>query len=142
MKNKTLINIGAFVLGGISGSSALQTAQIANPPINWEDIPFIFFGCTFGVVFVLGIQILRRDSKWAHWGFHIFMPVALFVFGAGTAAVTIAAFAGDVIPASLLFLSAGVGLLIGLGVSSMLVRCAPFLNSCLKSWIELHYMVL
>jgi hypothetical protein len=122
MKNKTLINIAAFVLGGISGSSVLQTAQTADPPINWGDIPFIFFGSVFGVVFVLGIQILRRDSKWAHWGIRIFIPIALFVLGAGAAAITIAAFTGGVIPASLLFLSAGAGLLIGLGVSSMLVR--------------------
>lgn len=122
MKNKTLINIGAFVLGGVCGSSALRTAQTANPAINWEDIPLIFFASTFAVVFVLGIQILRRDSKWAHWGIRVFMPIALFVSGAGGVAVTIAAFAGGVIPASLLFLSVGVGLLIGVGVSSILVR--------------------
>ncbi len=122
MKNKTLINIGAFVLGGIFGSSALQTAQMANPPINWGDISFIFFGSAFGVVFVVGIQILRQDSKWAHWGVRIFMPLALFVFGAGAVSVTIAAFAGGVIPANLFFLSAGVGSFIGLGVSSMLIR--------------------
>ena len=122
MKKKTLINIGVFILGCVSGSGALQTAQAANPPINWEGIPFIFFGSAFGVVFVLGIQVLRRESKWAHWGIRIFIPIALFVLGSGAAAVTIAPFAGGVIPASLLFLSAGAGLLIGLGVSSMLVR--------------------
>ena len=114
--------MGAFVLGGICGSSALQTAKIANPPINWEDIPFIFFGSAFGVVFVLGTQILRRDSKWAHWGIRIFVPITLFIFGAGGVAVIISAFGSGVIPASLLILSAGVGLLIGLGVCSMLVR--------------------
>jgi len=122
MKNKTLINIAAFVLGGICGSSALQTAQTANPPINWGDIPVIFFGSLFGLLFVLGIQILRRNSKWAHWGIRIFVPIALFVFGAGAARVTLAAFADGVNPASFVFISAGVGLLIGLGVSSMLVR--------------------
>ena len=119
---KTLINIAAFVLGSISGSSAMQPAQTADPQINWWNIPFIFFGSAFGVVFVLGIQILRRDSKWAHWGIRIFVPIALFVFGAGAVAVTMAAFAGGVTPASFVFLSAGVGLLIGLGVSSMLIR--------------------
>jgi len=122
MKNKTLINIGAFVSGGICGPSTLQTAQIANPPINWKDIPFIFFGSAFGVVLVLGIQILRRDSKWAHWGIRIFMPIALFLFGAGGVAVTISAFGSRVIPASLLFLSTAVGLLIGTGISSILLR--------------------
>ena len=122
MKNKALINIAAFVLGGISGSSALQTAQAADPPISWGDIPFTFFGSVFGVVFVLGIQILRRDSKWAHWGIRIFLPIALFVFGADCVALTITAFAGGVIPASSLFLSIGVGLLIGLKASSMLFR--------------------
>ena len=122
MKKKTLVNIGAFVLGGICGLSALRTSQIANPPINWEDIPFIFFGSAFGIVFVLGIQMLQRDSKWAHWGIRIFMPIALFVFGAGGVAAAISAFGSDVAPASLLFLSAGVGLLIGLDVSSILFR--------------------
>ncbi|GAG21696.1 unnamed protein product, partial [marine sediment metagenome] len=46
----------------------------------------------------------------------------MFVSGAGAVAGTIAAFAGDVIPANLLFLSVGVGSLIGVGVSSMLIR--------------------
>jgi hypothetical protein len=122
MKNKTLINIAAFALGGIFGSSALQTAQTTNPPISWGDIPVIFFGCVFGAVFVLGIQILRRDSRWAHWGIRISVPIALFVFGAGSVAVTMAAFAGGIIPPSLLFLSIGVGLLIGLAAFSMLFR--------------------
>ena len=122
MKKKILINIAVFILGCVFGPSALQTAQIANPPINWEDIPFIFIGSAFGVIFVLGIQVLRRESKWAHWGIRICTPIALFVLGAGAAAVTIASFADGVIPASLLFLSAGVGSLIGLGVSSMLAR--------------------
>lgn len=113
MKNKTLFNIAAFVLGGVFGSSVLQTAQITDPPINWEDIPFIFFGSAFGVIFVLGIQILRRDPRWAHWGIRIFTPITLFVLGAGSVAVTISALGSGIIPASLVFLSAGVGLLVG-----------------------------
>ncbi len=122
MKKRGLINIGAVVLGGICGSSALQTAEIADPPINWQDIPFIFFGSAFGGVFIPGIQILRRNPKWAHWSIRIFMPIALFVFGAGGVAFAISVFGNGVIPASMLFLSAGVGLLIGLGISSMLSR--------------------
>jgi hypothetical protein len=122
MKNRTVINIGAFILGGVSGSSALQTAQIADPPISWGDIPFIFFGTALGLVFVLGLQILRRKSKWAHCGIRIFMPITLFVLGAGGVALAICTFRSAVIPASLFFLSAGAGLLVGLGISSMLFQ--------------------
>jgi hypothetical protein len=122
MKIWYLIVVGALILGIISGSSALQAARAANPPITWGAISFIFFGSAFGVVFVLGIQLMRRNSKYAHWAIRLFLPISVYVAGAGASAAMLDRVRGSVSPPSLFFLIIGGGLLVGLGASWGLFR--------------------
>ena len=122
MSIKTLINIIAFIIGGFLGPSALVTAKTTQPPIDWGEILFAFFGCVIGAIFVIGIQIFRKDPKYGYWALCFFIPVSMFVLGSGIGAIITGAIHADLNPATFLFTSIGVGLLIGIILSGAIYR--------------------
>jgi hypothetical protein len=73
-------------------------------------------------VFVLGIQILRKDPRYARLALRVFEPVSIAVLGSGLGALASDSLDGGVEPPGLLLLAIGVGLLTGKAVSGALFR--------------------
>jgi hypothetical protein len=117
MMNRKWIDIAAFVIGVVLGPTALASAKAAQPPIDWQSIQTTFVGCVIGSIFVIGIQVLRKDPKYGRYALGLFKPLSILVLGAGVGAATTDAIGGVVSPASFFFAVIGVGLLIGVLLS-------------------------
>jgi hypothetical protein len=74
MKIWRWIIAGVLIAGVLSGSSALEQGAAARPSIEWTDIPFVFFGSAFGMLFVIGIQLFRRNPKPSLWALYFLRP--------------------------------------------------------------------
>lgn len=122
--NRTLfITIGIGALGLISGPYALQSAQMAQPPLDWSDLLIVFAGCGIGIFLVLGFQAFVRQFRGVRWGWWIFGANAAFFLGAGTSSLAIGLATGIEGAAPVLFLA------IGLGISLALALCRVFFRS-------------
>ena len=126
--NRIWINIAAFVVGVFMGPSALSSAKAAQPPIDWQAIQLAFVGCIIGSIFVLGIQVLRKDPKYGRFALGLFTPLSIFVLGSGFAAVAADAISSEIGPVSFFFVVIGVGLLTGTLLSGVIFR-AKFRNA-------------
>jgi len=115
--NRKIINISALILGLISGPFALISAKASQPPIDWTSIIFVLVGCFIGTIFVIGIQIFRREPKYGRWALAFFMPGSIFFFGTGFGALITAVIRGEVGPASFLFIVASIGFIAGVLLS-------------------------
>ncbi len=119
---KTWMNYVAFVIGLLLGPSSLNSVKMAKPPIDWAAIPFILIGCIIAVVFVVGIQVLRKNPKYGHFAILSFTSLSLFVFGSGVGALVVGSFNGEYGPSSFVILSMSVGLIIGLNLIKVVYR--------------------
>lgn len=124
----TWINIAAVTVGLALGPSSLASVKVAQPPIDWSAIPFTLAGCVIGAIFVTGIQILRKDSKYGRPVFSIFVPLSVFMLGAGLGALVTGILKGEYGPPSFFFLAIGAGLMSGVLLSRIAYR-AKFKNS-------------
>ena len=122
MKTKHWINIGFLFFGLLLSQTALDAAKASQPPIDWKDIPFIFFGCTLGCIFVLGMQIIRRDPKYGRIALRFFEPISIYCLGSGIGALILSKTYETLDPSSILFLIIGLSLYIGVLFSSFLYR--------------------
>lgn len=122
VKTDYLISFAALILGGLLGPTALVSAQAANPPIQWTALPVIFLGTAFSMVLVLGLPIIGRKRQWARSGIRFFVPASLFVVGASIVAVFADLLNSGSTPATFFFLVIACGMLVGLGVSSIVFR--------------------
>ena len=122
MIKRAWINIVALVIGAALGPSALASAGAAQPPIDWPAVPFVLVSCFIGTIFVIGIQILRREPKYGRWALGLFMPVSMFALGLGLGALIAGAIRGEFGPASFLFVSVGIGLIAGVLLSGVAYR--------------------
>ena len=119
MKIKFVVLTGLLIFGILSGESALQSAHASKPPIGWPDLPFIFGGTAIGMLFVIGLQILRSNPKYAQWAILFMSSASAYFLASGLSAVVIA---GQISPASLLFVAMGSGATIGLLISWWLFK--------------------
>ena len=71
-------------------------------------------------VFVIGIQILRKDPKYGRMTINFFVPVSAFMLGSGLGASATGALRGEWGATSYFFLAIGVGLVIGVATSRFL----------------------
>ena len=122
MKLKRNINIFAAVMGVVLGPSSLITANASQPPLTWESIGVILFGCFFGGMLVIGIQVLRKNPKYGKYALTFFEPISIFTLGSGIGAAIYSIYIGIFGPSSMLFLAVGVGLLISVVVLNVLYR--------------------
>ncbi|OGI63586.1 MAG: hypothetical protein A2W18_07520 [Candidatus Muproteobacteria bacterium RBG_16_60_9] len=116
------IVIGVVIAGLFSGPGALEAGAAAQPPIEWSDIPFVFVGGVLGMIFVIGIQLLRREPKPSKWALWLLGPASLYFVVSGLSAVVLASSRCGVAPHAVLFFAVGAGTLIGVGVSWLLYR--------------------
>lgn len=114
--------IGVVIAGLFSGPGALEAGAAAQPPIKWSDIPFVFVGGVLGMIFVIGIQLLRREPKRSKWALWLLGPASLYFVASGLSAVFLAASRGGVAPYAVLFLAVGTGTLLGVWVSWLFYR--------------------
>lgn len=113
MNTWRLVFIAAAVVGLASGPSMLDAAGEARPPIRWEDIPFAFAGSLIGGLFVVGMQLLRRDARPSWWAIRLFGPASVWFLASGVSAALYALATTGVVPHSLFFAAVGLGLLLG-----------------------------
>jgi len=119
MNTKVTLSIAAVILGLVSGNSALVAAQSAKPPLDWGAVQFSFIGCVLGMIFVIGIQILRSNPKYANFAITGMLAVSLYILSSGAIALIIS---GTISPPSIFMLVIGIGALIGVGISSLIYK--------------------
>jgi len=115
-----LVNIAALVLGLAIGPFALVSAKAAQPPIDWPSVIFALLGCFIGTIFVIGIQIFRKEPKYGRWVLCFFIPVSIFFFGSGVGALIVATIRDEFGPTSFLFITASIGLVAGVLLSRVI----------------------
>lgn len=124
MNRTVLIGSGLAIFGLISGPSALNSAQMAQPPLDWSDLVIIFGGCGIGIFLVLGFQALVRQFRGLRWGWWIFGANAAFFLGAGISSLGIGLATGAEGAAPVLFLAIGLGISLGLALCRIFFRSA------------------
>lgn len=120
MSTRKVILIAVFVLGLISGPSMLMSARAAVPPINWDVIPFVIIGSVVGVLFVIGIQLLRKNPKPAKFIIRAFEVIAIAILGSGITSFGMSVIKYGVAPSGVFVAAWGIGLSIGLVLVSVL----------------------
>ena len=116
---KITLYVVAVIPGLASGKSALVAAQSAAPPIDWGSIQFAFIGSVIGMLFVIGIQTLRKNPKYGRLAIIAMFMISLFFASSGVSAFIIS---GTFSPVSLFIFSIGLGALLGVGLSSLLFK--------------------
>jgi hypothetical protein len=119
MKIKITLYVVAIIIGLVSGKGALVAAQSTVPPIDWGSIQFAFVGSVIGMVFVIGIQTLRKNPKYGSLAIIVMFIVSLFFVSSGVSAFIIS---GTISPVSLFILVIGLGALLGVGLSSLFFK--------------------
>ena len=114
--------LAVFTIGLLMGPSSLSSVNASQPPIQWIDVPLVFVAFAFGMLFVLGIQLFRRDPRHARFGYRTLTVGAVFFAANGVSSSALAAFHAEVTPASLFLLAFGGGALIGLGLFRIAFR--------------------
>ena len=122
MKSKYWIVAGVLIIGLLSGPGALEAGAAAQPPIKWSDIPMIFFGSIFGMLFAIGIQLLRREPKPSQWALRFLSLVSLWFAASGLSALMWVVARGGVAPHAILFATVGMGALLGVWICWLLFR--------------------
>ena len=120
----------AFIGGLVSGPWALESAALSQPPIQWSDIPLILFGCLFGLLFVLGFQVVIGNLKAAYSGWQFFVLCGLFLLATGVSAFVTALFGSALYPSAFLFFTIGAGICLGA------LLCKALFN---KRWLHLTH---
>jgi len=108
-----------IIAGAFSGQSIFDAGAASQPPLTWSAIIFIFCGSIIGMLFVIGLQTLRSSPKYGQWAIYFFSLAAAYSLSSGLAAV---AFAGNISPASVLFVAIGSGCAVGVLLSWWLYK--------------------
>ena len=116
------IIVGVVIAGVLSGPGALEAGAAAKPPIQWSDIAFAFFGSVLGMLFVIGLQLSRRDPKPSRRALHFLGPASLWFAVSGLSAAIIAFARGYSDPYAFLVLAIGMGSSLGVGACWIIFR--------------------
>ena len=116
MNTRNVLIAVALVLGFVSGPSSLESAALSEPPLQWSDLAFVFVGCAFALLLVLGFQGTVGNPKALRWGWSFFGLGSIYALGAGISALAVSLSRAESAPHSFLFLSIGAGMLVGTAV--------------------------
>lgn len=116
------IIFGVVIVGLFSGPSALETGAISQPPIEWSDMPFAFVSSFFGMLFVIGIQLFRKEPKYSKWAIYFMGLCSLYFVSSGLCAVFLVAYRAELSAYAFIFLTIGIGAFLGVWVSWLLYR--------------------
>ena len=121
------VNIVAVAAGLILGL-LIPPSEVTQPPLQWDHMPFLFFGSIFVMLFTAGIQLMRKNPKYSKTMLIIFIPLSILVFSMGVGIFVSAIYFNELNPYKILYLAIGAGLLIGVGISTMIFK-AKFQNA-------------
>jgi len=110
MNVRSVLVVVAVAVGLALGPSALSSAAAAQPPIQWNDLAFIFVASAIGLFVVLAFQVLLRNYKAFTYGWSAFALIAINVVATGISALAFSVFSVGLQPHSLMFLVAGAGM--------------------------------
>ena len=113
MRHWRWIVLAVVVAGLLLGPSSLESSAAAQPAIAWRDIPFVFVGSLGGMLFVVGIQLFRKDPRPSLWAIRLLGLASLWFAATGLSALAWASYHDGVVPHSALFAAVGVGSLLG-----------------------------
>lgn len=114
MKNNIVIYL--VISAGIFSGIFMTITKPMHLSIGWADLAFVFAGCSLGLIFVLGIQVLAGNHDAVRFFWNFFAMATAFLFGDGLAVLAISILQAKYPPESLLFLVATAGLATGLWV--------------------------
>ena len=110
------------VVGLACGMFTLEAAYEAQPPFDWSSVVFSFIAILFGMPFVIGIQLLRNNPKFAKYAVAVFRPISIFVFSSGVSAFAIELSPKGITPQGMFFMALGASLLISVGLCGVLAE--------------------
>jgi len=109
--------IATAVVGGLlSGSFALNSASLAQPPLRWGDLTMAFVGCVFAILFTLGFQAIINNKKAFVWGWSFLALGTVYFFTAGVSGAALSFTGREFHPSSFFFIVIGCGLAFGLAI--------------------------
>ena len=120
MRAHSVIVLAAAIVGLASGPFSLQATSAAQPPHVWEDIPFVFIGCAFGLFMVIGFQGLLRNFRAARFASLAFGAIGVYFLAAGVAAAVWGLVQFGAVPHAFIFLACGLGITTGVAVCHLL----------------------
>lgn len=122
MKLRHWVLFVALIVGLLSGPSAMDAAASAAPLIDWSTIPIAFGGAFLGMLFVIGIQLVRRDPSSGRWALLILGVLSVFLIGTGVSSLVSSLMSADVEPSSALFLALGLGAVLAVCACGLIFR--------------------
>jgi hypothetical protein len=121
MRTETLWSIAAVTVGFLAGPTAGAFMAHRIPEVGWFALLTIFFVCALAPPLVLIFQAAGGQYTAMVRTWSLFFFFALFVAAVGASAFAVSAATAAVEPASLVFLAAGLGLLISLGTIKLML---------------------
>ncbi len=106
------VNIVIFVLGVIIGPFLLTASNFSQAPLIWVDVITIVVGSFISGLFVVGVQILRKNPKNTQYTLLLFELLSVFTLGSGVGGILYAMCMGEFSPSSTIFFAVGLGLFI------------------------------
>ncbi len=123
MNNERLRSIAAATLGLLSGPFAVPFIADRIPDVGWLPLLIIFSGCLLVPPLVLFYQAASEQYAAMVSTWSTLFLAAVCVTAAGASALAVSAAITAVEPASLVFVAAGLGLVVSLGgIKLMLLR--------------------
>ena len=122
MQLKHWVVLVTLIAGLLSGPSAMDAVASATPPIVWSTIPIVFFGAFVGLLFVVGLQLIRHDSSSSRWVLLLLGALSLVLVGSGISSFALSLLRANVEPSSVFFLALGVGAVLGAWVCAWIFR--------------------
>ena len=108
MSMRLALVLFAAAVGLVSGPSSLESAALAQPPLGWNDLVFVFFGCLVAFLFVLGIQAVAGNNGALRVGWSLFALAAVGITCSGISGLAVALWRGGIAPYCFLFLVMGI----------------------------------
>jgi len=81
----------------------------------------MFIGSVVGMLWTIGIQLIRKEPKASKLGIKVFTPLSIFMVGSGIGALATGYHYSEFTPASILFLAIGIGMLIGVFLMRLII---------------------
>lgn len=123
MRTEKLWSIAAVTVGLLAGPTVGSFIANRIPEVGWVALLTIFFVCVLTPPLVLIFQAAGGQYAAMVRTWSLFFFVALFIAAVGASAFAISAATTAVEPASLVFLTAGLGMLVSLStIKLMLLR--------------------
>ena len=101
---------------------AIASAAASDPPISWNDLPWIAVAVAVATFAVFGLQAALGRRRALRWGWVSFRAAAVYFAFTGLSGCAIAAWEARPAAQGLLFVVVSVGMALGLGAVRIVFR--------------------